>query len=427
MRGGTVGAAAVRPHLACPVFFLLAGCAGAAQTPADAPGPGAAGEATPSTATAPAGPASPAKELLVLMPVRLRGAALFPEETEVLRRAERDFFASRPEVGKDKMVPLDQVRAVEAAARGGRARIGGPVCAAAPALDDALFDAFPGMPEARAVASCDAANTCSLHVSVVRPSGGARADTLAVFEAPVSAPGAASDWQAAVAHLAFSRQRGGTLAAAPAAGGDDRVTVTAVHAFGPWASAPAPAVFAPARDALDACHDPDAAHLTTPEAVLAVGADGHVGRCQSDARLGADCFCKALASVALPAGPDGRRLAVDLWSAPAPLLRTAAGLTMSARLEEVRAEDGTTMTGAIAPWTSRLAVCRALDPQAGTMTARLHLSVDAQGHVQSARATGLGAAMKACVEVNAKRIALPCPRGGLPTSVTATLLLDASR
>ena len=412
-------------RLLLPLAVMLPACAGSQTANPGSPGPAAA-----------VAPLQQGESLLVLRAAS-DGAPLFPDEREQVRQRAVQFLTAQTMTPPLRLVPLEDIDALERTAAHGRRLESGPRCAAPLALADLLAERWPDVAQAEARLACSQ-EQCEIHLTVLRPRAGA-AGTLATWRAKVAEPELAQGWVQAFSALApLPLQPGSENVLSVVVEEDEapRLELRSVRGFGPWSSVPDEAALAPLRTSLQACHDAGGSGATADRIVVAIGASGKVERCavtsdqhppRPEARA---CLCKVLTAMPFAAGSQGRRLTLSVRDRPDDV-RSLNGRPVVVRWDDVVAHDGTPVASHLARIEPAIARCAAASPRESLRLA-IHLEATPVGHLVAATARDLPSSqlpapppLLECVESVLRSVALPCAAGTAPLVVDAVLVLDA--
>jgi hypothetical protein len=412
-----------------PFFIVVSSALVASSCATRVQAPGADPALAP---TAPAAASSSANGAILVLVPETGFAPLFPEELEQLRRAVADRVAT--DVGPGRLLPFEAVDRIERLAREGRAREGGPVCAARPSAWTLRDAAYGRTLQVSADAQCWEL-PCRLHVRLQRPPADEGAyqllDEWEIDVATASTTPGSGPWLEAARSLRRPAPKpsngGGLLGALIADAGKPRplVEVDHVRAAGAWAEEPTAASFASIQATLDACHEKGWRWASTEHAVLAVGMDGAASRCHvytlaerhTDGR--ARCVCDALSRVRFSPATGERRLNVAFLNSASDLPRRD-GLVFNARVDGLRVPRGMSSIGTNE---HQLAACFADSRLPAPRRARLRLRVDGAGNTVDAVVEEKDPDLKACLEKALRAARSSCTPTGAPLDFAATLTL----
>ncbi|MGE0872528.1 MAG: hypothetical protein AB7P03_28495 [Kofleriaceae bacterium] len=348
-------------------------------------------------------------------------APLYASELAELRRAAYAFLKTRPEIGRDVLVPLEDVLAIEQLVRERRTVANGPVCAGPPSLEHLLVARYPHALRAGLAASCnhDGSCTVTLRLERKRPSGAF--DELARWEARVSGqPITITPWKAAVARLART----------PVAGkygvGSGRRTRTSPHveierivSVGSWHRSPRAADFEGIEPSIQSCLS--AATALHPSGVrfdrvmFSVSPNGQISRCDAQRHDGDDdtntygsCLCGAIQRASFPRATGQRRLTVFVDSFAGDVQRDGRKVHVSfpdPPTKQAEHEQQPVKAQAIS-----FARCFASAKTTSLVKVRGTLTLDARGHVVETNTQGVDdQALKRCLDAALMATKLPCP------------------
>ena len=388
------------------------------EAPPETPAP----QAGPDAGAAPSGP-------YLLVPATASHAPLFPDELATLRKRVFELVAKQGV----PLATLEEVDALAAVAQSGRGRADGPLCAAPVVLEDLLLAKYGRVPQVQLRASC-LDGPCKLTLDIARPPASDGAwEYLDRFVASVDKPGTLDGWLAALDKL-------GPL---PAGKGDlmldslrrvtdaHPVSIDAAAPLGDWKDAPKVKDLEPSQAALDKCFEAGWPSSGQDAIRLGFGADGAVLRCEvepaerhaSAARMA--CLCGALSGVRQAPGGEGRRLEVRVTNAPRSGM-DARGIHYAARFDGVAASDHTEVRPQLAAGATGLTTCAAAMGLPAPVSVRMHLDVDAAGHVLGANTSATSDALRMCLIGNLRTVTLPCARSGTAYAVEGVLNLSGT-
>lgn len=375
------------------------------ERPADAP----ATSAAPDAAAGPAGPAGP----YVVVPATARQAPLFADDLATLRKRVFELVSKQGV----PLAKLEEVDALAAIAQSGRTRADGPVCAAPSTLDALIVAKYGRVPQVELRASCQG-GACKLHLDIARPPVGDGAwEYVDRFVAPVDQPATLDGWLAALDKLGPIPATKGDMLGSLGSAAHRPVDLVGVTPLGDWKEAPRVKDFEPLQPALDRCFEAGWASSSQDAIRLSFGADGAVQRCEvepaerhgSDARVA--CLCDAAKAARAGAGPDGRRVELEVLNAPQSGL-DARGVRYAARFDTVTSSDHTEVRPQLADGGVKVATCAAAMGLGAPVSLRVHLDVDASGHVVAANTSATSDALRMCLIANLRTLSLPCGFGG---------------
>lgn len=365
----------------------------------------------------------------VVFPVEVRGAPLFPEQLDRLRRWVGRHLATQKDVMLD-VLPLAEVERVQILADSRRLGPQGGQCAGPVPLKAAVQRTWPDAARAMPVVLCDSRG-CRVDVTVTREGDAA---VLSAWSAPVDEPGEFASWEEAAQALKVSAptpaqpiglprpQKGPyppekfmeILRVVGVAGWDDDDAAEAVKEYG--------FVF-------EQCHEKGLAARPADTVVIEVAELGAVKKCA--AYPGShrapphvlECYCEGMTSSTFAEGDEGRRAAVVVQDAPDLITYTADQARVMADLRDFQASDPAFEQEAFAsvlPWSG---LCYGATRLRAPIDLPIRLEVDALGKITAVQMPeqAVSRTLSSCIEGYVRNVALPCTFSGSPATVQFVL------
>jgi hypothetical protein len=405
--------------------FLMCAWAGCAH-------PGADEKAARRTAPVPIEVPRRAGQAVVVLPLQLVQAPLFPQERERLARWAARHLAVQNDVQLD-VVPPEAVAEIRARAADNFLAPDRPACAARPALSEALVVAYPQAWHAQPRADCSKPQ-CLLVIEVLRPDG-----PNLRWQSPVAAPFGPDQWEAAAQKWSkVAEARAGSTpptaeqpAAPSKARAQHQVDVVSMRPLGAWADPPPPALAEALRPLLSRCHERGRIPLETDVVALEVDPAGRLVRC--DAQSWRDppddpqltCYCEALRRHTFAEGSGTRRLALEVRDDPELDAFTPEGERVTAGVTRFESSDPALTADvltSVRPW---LGLCYATTRLRADVQVTAQLQVAPSGEILDADIRGAerNELLASCVEGYLRYLPLPCTRSGQAATLNFEVLL----